>query len=304
MFMLLQRMEKLKILNLSHCRYLTQTPDFSNLPNLEKLVLLDCPSLSEICPSIGHLNKIHMINLEDCIGLYNLPRSMYKLKSLKTLTLSGCLKIDKLEEDLEQMESLTTLLADNTAITRVPFSVVKSKSIGYISLCGYEGFSRDVFPSIIWSWMSPISTLSSPFQTSAAASSLVSLDIPHSNSQELSSISNHLSRLRSLWVECGSEHQLSEDTKVILDALHATLSNELESTSATMKTSALVQCCSQLHVPGSKDYLKSVLIQMGMNCKVTNNLKENILQVCLFLSLSLMVVAYSLSIHVLIVLVV
>jgi len=37
--------------------------------------------------------------------------------------------IDKVEEDLEQMESLSTLLANNTAITTVPFSVVRSKSI-------------------------------------------------------------------------------------------------------------------------------------------------------------------------------
>ncbi|MCH89887.1 TMV resistance protein N-like, partial [Trifolium medium] len=168
-------MEKLKILNLSHSRYLTQTPDFSYLPNLEKLVLKDCPRLSKVSHSIGHLNKVLLINLKDCISLYNLPRNIYTLKSLKTLILSGCLMIDKLDEDFEQMESLTTLMADNTAITEVPFSVVRSKSIGYISLCGYEGSSRDVFPSIIWSWMSPINNLSLPVQTVAGMSSLVSL---------------------------------------------------------------------------------------------------------------------------------
>ncbi|KRH65672.1 hypothetical protein GLYMA_03G054100v4 [Glycine max] len=40
-----QVMEKLKILNLSHSHYLTETPDFSNLPNLEKLLLVDCPRM-------------------------------------------------------------------------------------------------------------------------------------------------------------------------------------------------------------------------------------------------------------------
>jgi len=290
-FMFLQMMEKLKILNLSHSHYLIQTPDFSYLPNLEKLVLVDCPSLCEISHSIGDLKKILLINLEDCVSLCSLPRSIYKLNSLKTLILSGCLKIDKLEEDLEQMKSLIILIANNTAITRVPFSVVSSKSIGYISLCGYEGFSRDVFPSIIWSWMSPTSSLSSEVQISPAMSSLVSLDIPHSSSQDLSTISNHLSRLRSLWVECGSELQLSEDAQIILDALYATFSKEMESTSATsqasdIKTSALIQRCIQLHGSRSEDYLKSVLIHMGMNCQVTNNLKENILQVCHTLTLS------------------
>ncbi|KAG4393275.1 hypothetical protein GLYMA_03G054100v4 [Glycine max] len=120
-----QVMEKLKILNLSHSHYLTETPDFSNLPNLEKLLLVDCPRLSAISYTIEHLNKVLLINFQDCISLCNLPRSIYKLKSLKALILSGCLKIDKLEEDLEQMESLTTLIADKTAITRVPFSIVR-----------------------------------------------------------------------------------------------------------------------------------------------------------------------------------
>jgi len=71
---------------------------------------------------------------QDCVSL----------KSLKTLILYGCIMIEKLEKDIKQMESLTTLLANNTAIKRVPVLVVRLKSIGYISLCGHEGFSRDV----------------------------------------------------------------------------------------------------------------------------------------------------------------
>ena len=281
--MFLQKMEKLKILNLSHSHSLTQTPDFSNMPNLEKLVLTDCPMLSEISPSIGHLNKVLLIDLEDCINIRRLPRSIYKLKSLKTLILSGCLKIDQLEEDLDDMESLTTLIANNTAIARVPVSVVRSKSIGYISLCGYEGFSHDVFPAIIWSWMSPTNNLPSPFQTSAGLSSLVPLDVQNSSSRELSSMSKYLPWLRCLWVECDSEIQLSQDTKIILDALYAPNPTELEPTSTSqvsnMKTSALMQYYSHVHISGSKSSMKSLFIQIGMNCQVTNILKENILQV-------------------------
>jgi hypothetical protein len=279
--MFLQRMEKLKILNLSHSHHLTQTPDFSNLPNLEKLVLKDCPRLLEISHTIGLMNKVLLINLEDCISLRSLPRSIYKLKSLKSLILSGCLMIDKLEEDLEQMKSLTTLLANNTAIKRVPFSLVRSKSIGYISLCGYEGFSRDVFPSIIQSWMSPTNNFQSPFQTSTTMSSLVSLDVPYSSSHKLASISKNLPGLRSLCVECGSKLRFSQDVTTILDALYA---KELESAATTsqvsnINNSALIQFCSQVHVSGSKNSMKSLLIQMGMNCQLTNTLKEKILQV-------------------------
>jgi hypothetical protein len=191
------------------------------------------------------------------------------LKSLKTLILSGCLKIEKLDEDLEQMESLTTLIANNTAITRVPFSIVRSKSIAYISLCGYEGFSRDVFPSIIWSWMSPTNNLPSQFQTAPIMSSLVPLDVPHSSSHEIASISKYLPVLRSLWVECSSELQLSHDAAIILDALYATNNKELESAASTSQVSG--------------NSLKSIFIQLGMNCQVANILKQKIVQVSLIL---------------------
>jgi hypothetical protein len=193
--------------------------------------------------------------------------------------------IDKLEDGLEDMESLTTLIANNTAITRVPFSVVRSKSIGYISLCGYEGFASDVFPSIIWSWMSPTNKLTSPFHAFAAMSSLFSLNVPSTSSHELSSFSNHLPSLQSLSVECSSELQLSQTAAIILDALHATNYKELEPAATTpqasnMTTSTLIQCCSQVHVSGSKQSFQSLLIQMGMNCQITDILKEKILQVC------------------------
>ncbi|CAJ1949110.1 unnamed protein product [Sphenostylis stenocarpa] len=274
-----QVMENLKILNLSHSHYLTHTPDFSNLPNLEKLVLIDCPSLSEVSYTIGHLTKVLLINFQDCVSLCNLPRSIYKLKSLKTLILSGCLKIDKLEEDLEQMESLTTLVADKTAVTTIPFSIVRSKSIGYVSLCGYEGFLRDMVPSIIWSWMSPTNnSLSSLVQKFGGLSSLVSLDVPNSSSHHLASLSKDLPKLESLWVECGSELQLSQHTKIILDALYVTNLRESESPATTsqmpnINALALIECSSQVHVSGS-----NLLIQMGMSSEVSSNLKESILQ--------------------------
>nr|WIL59989.1 nodulation protein [Melilotus officinalis] len=282
----MQRMEQLKILNLSHSHYLTETPDFSYLPNLEKLVLKDCPRLSEVSQSIGHLKKVLLINLKDCISLCNLPRSIYTLKSLKTLNLSGCLMIDKLEEDLEQMESLTTLIANNTGITKVPFSVVRSKSIGFISLCGYEGFSRDVFPSIIWSWMSP-NNLSPPVQTASGMSSLVSVDASTSNFHDLASISIVLPKLQSLWLKCGSELQLSQDATRILNALSATSSTELESTATTSQVpdvNSLIECRSQVQVSTTTNSMKSLLFQMGMNSLITNILKKRIVQVSLYLS--------------------
>ncbi|KAK2432868.1 disease resistance protein RPV1 [Trifolium repens] len=246
-----QILENLKILNLSHSRDLSETPDFSFLPNLDKLVLKDCPSLSAVSHSIGSLHKLLLINLTGCTGIQKLPRSIYKLKSLESLILSGCSMIDKLEEDLEQMESLKTLIADKTAITKVPFSIVRLKNIGYISICGFEGFSRDVFPSLIRSWLSPSSNVISLVQTSTSMSSLGTLE--------------DLLKLRSFCVECGSKLQLTQDVARILDALKATTFHKHEAN----------PCAS---TSGSNNYLKSLLIQMGTKCHVSNITEDRYFQ--------------------------
>ncbi|MCH85447.1 TMV resistance protein N, partial [Trifolium medium] len=122
-------LQKLKILNLSHSKHLKSTPDFSKLPNLEKLIMKDCQSLSEVHSSIGDLKNILLINLKDCTNLGNLPIEIYQLASVKILILSGCSNIDQLEEDIGKMKSLTTIAAKNTGVKQVPVSIVRSKSI-------------------------------------------------------------------------------------------------------------------------------------------------------------------------------
>ncbi|XP_019054002.1 PREDICTED: TMV resistance protein N-like [Nelumbo nucifera] len=86
---------RLKILNLSHCQYLTKTPDFFGLPNLERLILEGCVDLIEVHHSIGLLEKLVFLNLENCRNLRNLPSSFCKLRSLENLNLCGCSKLGK-----------------------------------------------------------------------------------------------------------------------------------------------------------------------------------------------------------------
>ncbi|CAJ2635041.1 unnamed protein product [Trifolium pratense] len=245
-------LQKLKILNLSHSRHLQSTPDFTKLPNLEKLIMKDCPSLSDIHPSIGDLKNLLLINLKDCSSLVNLPRKMYKLRTVKTLIISGCSKIVKLEEDIAQMKSLTTLIAANTGVKQVPFSIVRSKNIGYISLCGYEGLSRDVFPSIIWSWMSPtMNSLARIPPFGGISMSLVSLDVDSKNLGLIyqSPILSSGSKLRCVSVQCHSEIQLKQELRRFINDL-----TQLEISLAS-QTSDLS--------------LKSILIGMG-SCHIVN----------------------------------
>ncbi|KAI9071692.1 hypothetical protein K1719_046351 [Acacia pycnantha] len=50
-----QSMKELEILDLSHSRFLLETPIFVGLQNLKRLLLEGCTSLVEIHFSLGHL---------------------------------------------------------------------------------------------------------------------------------------------------------------------------------------------------------------------------------------------------------
>ncbi|CAN6575409.1 unnamed protein product [Malus baccata var. baccata] len=127
-------LDKLKILNLSHSHNLTQSPDFSKFPNLEKLILKDCKRLAKVHKSIGDLKSLVLVNLKDCETLKALPRSFYKLKSVKTLVLNGCSRFQSLSEHLGEMASLVTLYADGTAIKKVPPSIMRLEKLERLSL--------------------------------------------------------------------------------------------------------------------------------------------------------------------------
>ncbi|KAK7286759.1 hypothetical protein RJT34_21982 [Clitoria ternatea] len=260
-----QLMVKLKVLNLSHSKHLTSTPDFSNLPNLEKLILKDCPRLTNIHQSIGDLSSLHVMNLKDCTSLSNLPREIYQLKSLETLILSGCSKIDKLEEELVNMESLTTLIAKGTNIKETPRSIVRLKSIGYISLCEYEGLASDVFPSLIWSWMSPTNYNESYAcipSFGSLPSSLVSMNVQDNIFGDKSPIIGSLSKLRCLWVQCKTEIQLSKALKSIMNDTYSD-ANVSDLATSYASTSQILEHPS-----------RSLLIGMGSHCQVLDALRE------------------------------
>ncbi|KAK7286788.1 hypothetical protein RJT34_22021 [Clitoria ternatea] len=257
-----QLLERLKILNLSHSSYLTQTPDFSKLPNLEKLLLKDCPRLSEVHQSIGDLNNLLVINLKDCTSLNCLPTRIYQLKSLKTLILSGCSKIETLEEDIVQMESLTTLIAKDTAIKEVPRSIVRSKSIGYISLCGYEGLSHDVFPSIIWSWMSPtMNPLSHIHPLQGLSLSQISISVQNNNLGDLAPIFSCLLKLHGVQVQFSSKDDQIQEIRNILTDLYNVNFIELDKTSCTSQVSNMS--------------LRSLLIGMGSYHQIIDMLSKS-----------------------------
>jgi hypothetical protein len=73
MFIVLsQSLPKLKIIDLSDSRNLIKTPDFTEAPNLENLILFGCFKLKKFPKIIGDMKRLRKLKL-DCTDIKELP---------------------------------------------------------------------------------------------------------------------------------------------------------------------------------------------------------------------------------------
>ncbi|XP_048432601.1 LOW QUALITY PROTEIN: disease resistance protein RPV1-like [Pyrus x bretschneideri] len=132
-------LEKLKIIKLSYSRSLIKTPDFGVVPNLERLILEGCTSLSKIHPSITGLKRLVLLNLKDCKSLRSLPSSI-ELQFLRIFILSGCTKLKNFPEIVGNMEHLFKLSLDGTAIRELPSTIDHLQGLECLSPRDCNGF--------------------------------------------------------------------------------------------------------------------------------------------------------------------
>lgn len=111
------------ILNLSFSESLLRTPNFSDTPHLQRIVLKGCVSLIEVHPSIGNLKKLSIfLDMENCKNLESLPSSI-QMESLESFNLSGCEKLGRFPEIKGKMNLLSELFLGHTAIWELPSSI-------------------------------------------------------------------------------------------------------------------------------------------------------------------------------------
>ena len=86
-FLSWQVLEKLKFMDLSHSKYLIETPNFRGVTNLKQLVLEDYVSLRNVHSSLGDLKNLRFFNLKNYRLLKSLPSSTCDWNLLKHLFL-------------------------------------------------------------------------------------------------------------------------------------------------------------------------------------------------------------------------
>ena len=94
------------------------TPNFTGVPNLEKLVLVRCTNLRKFHPSIRILKNLIHLNLQDCERLIRLPRK-FGMESPMTLELSNCSKCKVNPKFVVNKKFLQEMFLDRTAIVEL-----------------------------------------------------------------------------------------------------------------------------------------------------------------------------------------
>ncbi|KAM5583715.1 TMV resistance protein N [Rosa sericea] len=141
----------LKYIDLSFSESLIKTPDFTGIPNLERLVLESCTNVVEIHSSIAFLKKLKILNFTNCKSIRSLP-SEIEMESLEVFILSGCSKLKSIPEFLGPMKNLSMLSLDGTAIEESPPSI--ECLIGLTSLDLRDCKSLLCLPSVLCSMKS------------------------------------------------------------------------------------------------------------------------------------------------------
>lgn len=104
------------------CKFLTELPNLSGLPNLGALCLDNCSNLIKIHGSVGFLNRLMLLSVQGCTQLEMLV-PFINLPSLETLDLRGCSRLKSFPEVLGVMENTEVVYLDQTAIDKLPCSI-------------------------------------------------------------------------------------------------------------------------------------------------------------------------------------
>ncbi|KAL6283916.1 hypothetical protein ACE6H2_014845 [Prunus campanulata] len=279
---------------------ITKSKDLSKFPNVEKFILKGCKRSSKLHSCIRD-GRLALVNLEGCNRLKDFPLNFCKSKSIETLLLDGCSRFENLADGLGDTVSLTILKADDPAIGQIPSSIVKLKNSRIFSLSGVKGSPSTnlLFPSL--------HGLNSLRELCLAGYSLTEDVIP----EDLCSLISlehlllggndicglpSLTGLPKLKVLClNGCRNLSaiSDLPTNLHVLQAISCPALETISDFSKMSCMreLYLCDSFkltEIPGLDKSLNSMTrIHMEGCTNLTAEFRKNILQVNLFLSLSL-----------------
>ncbi|XP_039154695.1 disease resistance protein RPV1-like [Eucalyptus grandis] len=146
-------MKNLKVMDLTLCRCLERSPDFSAHSKLEYLILRQCHKLVEIDMSICQLKSLVFLDAICCENLRRLPDEMGRdLASLKYLYLFGCRQLERLPNTIGNLKSLIELDIKCSGIKELPdalwtiekLEVIKATNLFDCEICNCISKNRSL----------------------------------------------------------------------------------------------------------------------------------------------------------------
>uniref|UniRef100_A0A0A0KW24 NB-ARC domain-containing protein n=1 Tax=Cucumis sativus TaxID=3659 RepID=A0A0A0KW24_CUCSA len=124
--------KNLKEIDVSDSKHLVETPDFSEVLNLQRLILRNCETLQEVHDSINSLLHLILLDMEGCVSFRSFSFAI-TCESLETLVLSNC-GLEFFQEFGCLMGYLTELHIDGTFINELSISITNLFSLILLNL--------------------------------------------------------------------------------------------------------------------------------------------------------------------------
>ncbi|KAL6316879.1 hypothetical protein AAG906_022891 [Vitis piasezkii] len=217
---------KLKVLDLSESKWLIEIPNFSNIPNLEQLILNNCRSLDKIDSSIEMLKNLNVLKLSRCKKLTSLPSSMQYLDSLETLHINGCSNLEEFPEiRWSRRKGLKDIYLDSTPIKELPFSIDDLTLVQILSMVDCKNLRS--LPSSICSlkslqglYLYGCSNLETFPEITEDMTNLEHLTLSETAIKEFPSTIQHLKQLKLLYVGgCSRLEKFPKNLEILKDSL-------------------------------------------------------------------------------------
>ncbi|KAG0607563.1 hypothetical protein M758_8G038700 [Ceratodon purpureus] len=101
--------------------WIESNPALEACPNLVRLNLKECTSITTLPHSIGRLSKLQILDLFSCENLQELPSSIGQLSGLVELDLNGCENLKALPDSISTLPGLNRLfMAGCRSMSRMP----------------------------------------------------------------------------------------------------------------------------------------------------------------------------------------
>ncbi|MED6152064.1 hypothetical protein PIB30_088393, partial [Stylosanthes scabra] len=127
-----KNLPSLEIINLECSRRMRECPNLSGAPNLKRVNLTGCESLTQVHPSVFRLPKLESLWVYECKALTSLS-SEYCSPSLQSIVAYDCPNLQEFSVPMVGDHSGIHLHLRSTALTNLPSSIFHLKDLGHFS---------------------------------------------------------------------------------------------------------------------------------------------------------------------------